>query len=307
MKSIADTALFQTQPGLSQLMRNMEPDLPRENVPDEGVRETLNDISRRERSAPTRAAALEAYNRNKVVLLLDKTAHSRIPSQLPLFYMRGRVYACLFRHSTRTAEGGSHVHQKLMLGMLSAAAVYHAWVSNPERFVRNKRLMVDLSMVYSRALANALDRKHDLGRGTVHSDNVRYCLAKFFYLNMADAKWTPAVDEYAAKSSQETDAGTVKLADSDADQDRIYSSFEELIVFMASRFPRMAKATPRAVLAEMAVTHRASGVLMADYMPYLMAHVVFFGTGSGFGNEFVFEKAMGRNGANAFKQLAALS
>ena len=307
MKTITQTALFQAQPGLKTLLSNLVDDLPVENEPDEGIRELINDIARRERSAPTRSAALKAYNDNRVILLLDKSKYARVPSQVPMISIKKRVYVGLFRMTTRTASGGSHVHLKLLLGLLSAGAVYHAMVDNPGMFTRNRKLMLDLMLVYTRVVANVLDKKYDLGRGTAHGDNVRYCLAKFFLLNMSEYKWTPMVDEYAAKASQETDPSTVRLADADEDPNRIYETFESLITFMARKFPRMSRATPRAVMAEMANTHRASGVLMADYLPYLAAQVVLFGTGSGFGNEFVFERAMGRNGIAAFKQLAALA
>ena len=311
-KLITDTSTFQASPGLKRLMLKIRDRVPLANDPDEGIREVINDISRRERSALTRSAALEAYRRNRVVLLLDKNRYGDIPSYLPLFSIRGgdgqnRVYACAFRQTSKTSAGGRYVHPRALLGYLSAGAMYWRYLSDPGKFSRNNVISTESAIVYSRAVHAVLDKRFGIGQIAAHSDQIRYCLAKFCLLNMLSKDWTPLIDDYASKAARNSDQATLKLADSEAGLEA-YDSFETLIAFFAHTFPRMSRAIMRDVLAEMATMYRASGMMMADYYPYLMAHIVFYSTDSGLGNDFAFEKAMGgRVGATLFKSMANLS
>jgi hypothetical protein len=192
------------------------------------------------------------------------------------------------------------VKTQQLLGLSSAAIFMRHIVLNQSSYEKSTRLMGVLAGIYGRLIAKSIDKSFSINLFPLIEEQIKF-LASYYFLKRV-ATISSKDDEEIIQLCKNNIRSTTLSSSSVITILSVFNTKEGFLNFTAFNnelekvfYSRLRGLTPNVIIANTAKLFGERMILSIDYLPYLVANIIFYMSNSLLNNEFSLEKILGND------------
>jgi hypothetical protein len=280
MKHLGDTFLYKKTKVNNFTKEVAKINFNTERVDIKEIEENLKIISRRfAYSLKTQAIQNLENDRTICIYPNDNT----LTKTLPVFLksnpkVDGGISAIvnLRLHGTRTKDGYISIDNRTLYGLLEDALIYRYLWLNWGQFEYNTQIMRLSTKIYVKLFNKILDRLFGLNLSPTESDQINYCIGKFFLLGIIEKPASDIVNDLAYSCIFNQSTKNMVIGCDDEFSNEAYLDINEFIGNLRERFPILSKLNMRKFLETWMTMFGDASMFAMEYYPSLL-EMVFCG------------------------------